>query len=278
MVTIEKTKKNGSKIKKVRDEIKQYIDCRYISSIEAAYRLFECSLHGRYPSVQPLYVHLPNEQSVRFDPKMSTEEIKKLIKNSKSTMFTQWFANNKLETASPLSDEARGRDAQGNLKPAGPDLFYYQYPRHYRWKGGKWVRRRVNQTQIGRMHTAHPSQGQRWFLRILLNHVRGPSGFLDLLKFDGVQYTCFKERCMAQELLEDDAEWDKVLEEATHVQSGSQMRRLFVNLLTWCVVLEPDVLWLKYRDDMIEDIEHRYIKEMRKGNRRVPQWSTIRNM
>ena len=269
-VTIERTNKDGTK--KKRNEIKEYIDCRYISSIEAAYRLFECSMHGRFPSVQPLYVHLPNQQQVRYDPEMEPEELERLIANSQTTMFTQWFANNLLETRKPLSDKRRGKDVEGNLNPAGPELFYHEYPRYYRWKGGKWERRKdYDKWQIGRMHTAHPSQGQRWFLRILLNHVQGPTGYLDLLNYEGTQYTCFKERCMAQELLEDDREWDSVLNEAKQVQSASQMRRLFVNLLMWCEVLEPDVLWTKYRDDMIEDIEHRYVMSGQRGKRNVPK-------
>ena len=36
------------------DEIKQYLDGRYISSIEAAWRIFEFEITHRYPSVEML--------------------------------------------------------------------------------------------------------------------------------------------------------------------------------------------------------------------------------
>jgi len=36
------------------DEIKQYLDGRYISSIEVAWRIFEFEITHRYPSVEML--------------------------------------------------------------------------------------------------------------------------------------------------------------------------------------------------------------------------------
>ena len=44
----------------VRDEIKQYVDCRMVTPPEAAYRLLEKKMKGRSHSVEKLPVHLPN--------------------------------------------------------------------------------------------------------------------------------------------------------------------------------------------------------------------------
>ncbi|CAH9132818.1 unnamed protein product, partial [Cuscuta epithymum] len=48
------------------DEIKQYLDCRYVSPCEACWRIFSFPIHGRSPAVERLFFHLPNEQSVFF--------------------------------------------------------------------------------------------------------------------------------------------------------------------------------------------------------------------
>ncbi|XP_050875738.1 uncharacterized protein LOC127079401 [Lathyrus oleraceus] len=40
------------------DEIKQYLDCRYVSPSEAYWRIFSYSIHGRKPVVDRLYFHM----------------------------------------------------------------------------------------------------------------------------------------------------------------------------------------------------------------------------
>ena len=95
---IQISKSNVKKLKsdtglKNVDEIQRYVDCRYISSIEAAYRMLEFSMHGRFPSVMPLMVHLPNEQHVIFDTNKTVDELKKAIKKSKKTTLKAWFDN-----------------------------------------------------------------------------------------------------------------------------------------------------------------------------------------
>ncbi|XP_065217552.1 uncharacterized protein LOC135843544 [Planococcus citri] len=72
------------------DEIESYLDCRYISACEAAWRLFEFKLHDRSHSVIRLQVHLPDEQNVMF--KKGNEEIG--LQRTKSTLLA-WFELNK---------------------------------------------------------------------------------------------------------------------------------------------------------------------------------------
>jgi len=50
------------------DEVKLYLDARYISSCEATWRLFHFYMQKQVPHVIRLQVHLPQEQSVVFDP------------------------------------------------------------------------------------------------------------------------------------------------------------------------------------------------------------------
>jgi hypothetical protein len=47
--------------------IKKYLDCRYVSALEAAWRIFKFDMHERFPNVQYLQYHLPNQQMVLFN-------------------------------------------------------------------------------------------------------------------------------------------------------------------------------------------------------------------
>ncbi len=41
------------------DEIKKYLDCRYVSASEAAWRIFKFDMHERFLVVEHLQYHLP---------------------------------------------------------------------------------------------------------------------------------------------------------------------------------------------------------------------------
>lgn len=256
--TVKNAKKRGKPIQFV-NEIKHYIDCRYISSIEAAYRLFSFKIQIKAPTVIQLKVHLPTEVCVTYGADYTIQQLQHAIDKAKKTTLTEFFANNQKETDNPLTDDERGYDVDGNVLPAGPDLLYHQYPEYYTYNNG-WKRRKHGgiKRAIGRMHTAFPSQGQRWYLRRLLNHVRGPTSYIDLLTFDEITFNCFKQRCDAQGLLEDDKEWDEAMKESKTIDNASQMRRLFVSILKECEVIDAVQLWDKYKNDMIDDMVHRH--------------------
>ncbi|XP_058741664.1 uncharacterized protein LOC131614053 [Vicia villosa] len=48
------------------DEIKQYLDCRYISPSEACWMIFSYSIHGRKQAVEKLYFHMECENTVYY--------------------------------------------------------------------------------------------------------------------------------------------------------------------------------------------------------------------
>ncbi|XP_071919007.1 uncharacterized protein [Coffea arabica] len=49
------------------DEIKQYLDCRYLSPIESCWKIFDFEMQRQYPSVIRLQYHLPDHQFVIFN-------------------------------------------------------------------------------------------------------------------------------------------------------------------------------------------------------------------
>jgi hypothetical protein len=48
------------------DEIKRYVDCCYVSASEAMWRIFKFDMHERFPTIECLQYHLPNQQTVLF--------------------------------------------------------------------------------------------------------------------------------------------------------------------------------------------------------------------
>ena len=89
------------------------------------------------------------------------------------------------------------------------------------------------------MYYAHPTSGERFYLRLLLTCVRGATSFEDLYTFEGVHHPSFREACIARGLLEDDREWHQCLDEARHMQIGAQLRHLFVTILRDCTPANP---------------------------------------
>ncbi len=63
----------------------------------------------------------------------------------------------------------------------------------------------------------------------------------------------FKEACRLRNLLDDDEEWRRCLQEAALARMPYQMRQLFVTLCVFCNVTNALELWNEFKDGMAED-------------------------
>jgi hypothetical protein len=75
------------------DEIKQYLDARYVSTSEGAWRLFKTPMHDRSPAIERLPVHLPNQQLAIYRDTDNIQEIANRVA-AKKTPLTEWFEAN----------------------------------------------------------------------------------------------------------------------------------------------------------------------------------------
>jgi len=75
------------------DEIKKYLDYRYVSTSEAMWRIFKFDMHERFPTVEHLQYHLPNQQMVLFRDDDDVQEVATRSAISR-TMLTKWFKTN----------------------------------------------------------------------------------------------------------------------------------------------------------------------------------------
>jgi hypothetical protein len=74
---------------------------------------------------------------------------------------------------------------------------------------------------------------------------------------DDVVYGSLKEACFARGLLEDDREWIQCLEEASAMQTGSQLRSLFITILIGGNPTKPEDLWDHFHVHICDDLKYR---------------------
>jgi hypothetical protein len=218
------------------DEIKTFMDTRYVSAPEAAWRLLGFNMHQQSHTIVRLQVHLPDEQNVYF-----TEENMAIVAEragNKQTNLTAWFALNQV-------------DQSAN------DILYSDIPHHYVFdkKQCKWTpRQRGAERTIGRMYSVNlASDTERFCLRLLLLHVRGATSFEDLRTVEGELCVSFKAAAQKKGLFNDDATWDNTLMEAAVEKMPRALRQLFANLCVLAVPPNVVELFAKYKNDLCED-------------------------
>ncbi|KAL6140312.1 hypothetical protein ACLB2K_058612 [Fragaria x ananassa] len=217
------------------DEIRQFVDARWVCAPEALWKIFKFALNKVYPTVERLQIHLPNMQQVTFNAERTVEDILE-DDRPKMSMLTEFFTLNQ-------SDD----DAKAYL--------YREIPEHYRWEKNKkeWVKRIRNWKVLGRIYSVSPSESEKFYLRVLLNHVRGPESFLDLLTVNGVLQPTFKQAAENRGLLENDNSIRMCLAEASAIRMPLALRRLFVTILVYGVPAGVRALWDEFAHFMMED-------------------------
>ena len=161
----------------MRDEIQQYQDRRSIGASEAVWRLFKMPISERFPAVYALRVHLPEQQVIYFQE----GEEQTIIENdsSRKTELTEFFTFNRLNPNTKVS--------------------YLNFPGNHVWEKRlhQWKLRQRDFGTIGRILTVHPTSGEVFYLRMLLNHNHsaGAKDFDDLRTVDGTIHDSFQQAC-----------------------------------------------------------------------------------
>jgi hypothetical protein len=84
-------------------------------------------------------------------------------------------------------------------------LTYGDFPTKFVWHAQQQVwKEQKSKFAISRLYNAHPSSGERYYLRMLLNTVKGCMSYKDIRTVRGVQHPTFKEACQALGFLDDD--------------------------------------------------------------------------
>ncbi|XP_042005880.1 uncharacterized protein LOC121754618 [Salvia splendens] len=206
---------------------------KYISSCEAAWRIFGFEIQYKDPPVERLSFHLSDQQHVIFDEAADLVTVlnRKTIHESK---FLAWMEANKIYSQ-------------------GRDLTYGEFPTKFVWKKNHWEPRKQRYS-IGRLFYVAPGSGDMYYLRCLLNIVKGASSYEDIRCVNGVQYATFRDACFALGLLDDDKEYVHGIVEASFWASAHSLRLLYVSLLTSESISRPDFVWQSCCKQLSEDV------------------------
>ncbi|XP_074317835.1 uncharacterized protein LOC141653863 [Silene latifolia] len=158
----------------------------------------------------PLQVHLPNMQTIRLRP---SDNLANVIADEKKTCtpLIEFFRKSAMNGCPRL--------LYGEFTIAGtPGL-----------EPGKKRRKKV--IVIGRLVFVAPAKGERFFLRLLLLHIRGPTSFEALKTVKGYKCATFQDAALRYGLLEEEDAAELCMAEACAVQMHTTLRRLFLTLL-----------------------------------------------
>ncbi|KAL5564428.1 hypothetical protein UlMin_027592 [Ulmus minor] len=225
---------NSNNNEKDIDEIQNFQSARWISPPEAIWRIYSFILNEKHPFVYTLQSHLENQQLITFK---KTYKLNKIIDNDFTSRFmlTEYFNMNKTNE---------------NAKT----LLYNQFPKHFVWnqRDKFWMPRKKGHV-IGRIFTTNPSEGERYYLRLLLNHIRGATCFQDLRIINNVLTSSFRESALLRGFLKSDNNLTTCLEEASLYEMLYILRQLFVTILAFCEPNDPKKLWEKFQVAMFEN-------------------------
>ncbi len=231
-----------------QDEVRQYLDARYVAQCEAFWRTMAYEMHYIFPAVYRLDVHLPGMQNVTWNED-AAETMNDIVERgaAKETTLTAWFK------------------ANGDFEEAR-NLYYQDFPTKFIFSNGKWSPRKQG-FAIGRMYYVSPkaNDSECFYLCLLLTAVKGATSFEDLRTVNNQVKPTFKEACIALGLLSDDNEWHQCLEEAGLMATGHQLRILFTTILIDCSPTHPRQLWDAHKhrlcDDVKRTLQRRHIRE-----------------
>lgn len=231
------------------DEVSRFVEARYVSAPEAAWRIFEFQIAEMSHTVFLLALHLENQQTIIYKQGKETAAIEK---NQGSTL-TAFFELNRLDVSSE------------DISPAMPataarHLFYYQIPEFFIFdtvrKSYRSRKIRPPKPVVGRMVTISPLRTELYHMRLLLLFVKGPVSFESLGTVNGELLPTFKAAAARLGLLEDSVIWEDCMEEASATQMPAQLRQLFAIICLYCEVDDKTALFEKYLISMTEDYTH----------------------
>lgn len=227
------------------DEISDYVNGRYLSAPEAAWRILGFDITSKEPSVICLPVHLPGQNILQFtigeNSQGSTASLLiryfhrprlPLFENLTYTQYFQQYILYKWDSHVPLQDDEHLED---------------EIPGAQR---NKVSPRRIGE-KVSRLQTLSPNMGEVFYLRCLLSH-RSAFDFESLRTIHGTIYSTFHEAAVKFGLFSDVNEGYYALDEAvTSMHTPAQLRFLFARVILEGYPAVP--LWERFQENLIFD-------------------------
>ena len=113
---------------------------------------------------------------------------------------------------------------------------------------------RQRKFSIGRIFFVSLGCGEMYYLRSILNIVRGPTNNDEMKTVNGIRHNSFRDTCYALGLLDDDKEYIDGIVEASHWAFADSLRRIFTTLLLSESFSRPENVWEKCLEYLSDDI------------------------
>lgn len=152
---------------------------------------------------------------------------------------------------------------EANCKyPEARELTYAEFPTKFVWvqKTREW-KPRDKGFAIGRITYVPPKYVNSYYLRVLLNIVKGPRNYEEIRTVKGIVYKTYKDACYALGLLDDDKEYIEAINEASFWGTGNFLRKLFAIMLLSNSMAMPVKVWNATWRILTEDILYKLRKE-----------------
>lgn len=149
---------------------------------------------------------------------------------------------------------------RNRIDPSARQWQYIEFPQHYTWQNKNketrhWAPQK-RQFAIGRIYSAHQFEGERYYLRLLLIHLRGIESWEAFRTVNGIVHHTFRAAAIALGLLEDSRDLELALDEAKELRSPYSLRCLFALILAFCHPSDERRLWDKYVESMGKDFQY----------------------
>ncbi|XP_011859010.1 PREDICTED: uncharacterized protein LOC105556523, partial [Vollenhovia emeryi] len=236
---------NLNNIEIVHDEIKDFIEARYVGPVEAYWRIAGKTLQEKSHAIIRLPVHLPNEQNVIISNNLNEENLRYALE--RITMLMDYFDLNK-----------RDIDACQYVYTDIPSYYVFKKVTLDGKQVNRWEKRQCRFNCIGRMYSVSPTEIELFHLRILLLNVKGATSYNELKTVNGELHQTFTSACLALGLIEDDNEWKLAINEASVWMMPKHLRLLFVRILMHCQPVHPKELWEEFKVALSEDYIRRF--------------------
>lgn len=228
------------------DEIKDYVDGRYLSAHEAAWRILGYHISEKYPSVTSLAVHLPSQNIPKFgddyDDPQTTSSLLHYFQRPvdplfDSILYTEYFekyCRHTLGTNETLDDDEYLEET----------ILHHVSPK-------KVYKKKKGSGSIARIQSVSPTAGELFYLRCLLLHQPARS-FDDLKTYGEITFHTFHEAAVHCGLFATEDEGYYALQEAvTTFSTLRQLHFLFSRIILEGYPAKP--LWEKFHDNLILD-------------------------
>ncbi|XP_016500203.1 uncharacterized protein LOC107818680 [Nicotiana tabacum] len=110
--------------------------------------------------------------------------------------------------------------------PEARELTYAEFPLKFVWKKQlkRWEKRRTSVFSNGRIFFVPPGTGELYYLRLLLNVIKGPKSYDDLKRINNHNYLTFRDACYALGLLDDCKEYVDAIKEAKAELTNDELK------------------------------------------------------